>query len=52
MIPALAIITFTVTDNDMIVGKLFKRIVSKAAYVTLILVIMQARSSLIDLMAA
>jgi hypothetical protein len=52
IIPAFIIIIFTVTDNDMIIGKPPKKIVSKTAYTALILIVAQTRNSLIDFITA
>jgi hypothetical protein len=52
MIPALAIVTSAVADNGVAVRKPPKGIVSKTAYAALVLILAQARSSLVDLMAA
>jgi hypothetical protein len=52
IMPALAIVTFAITDNNMIIGKSLKKIVSEAAYTALILILAQARNSLVDLMTA
>jgi hypothetical protein len=47
--PALTIVISAVTDNDVIVRKPPKKIVSETAYIALALVVAQARNSLIDL---
>jgi hypothetical protein len=49
VIPALILITFTIADNNMIIREVPEKIISKAAYTTLILITTQARSSLINL---
>jgi hypothetical protein len=52
VIPALIIVTFAVTGNSIIIKKTPEKIVSETAHTTLILAATQARSSLIDLIAA
>jgi hypothetical protein len=52
VISALALVTFTVIDNNMIIRKVFERIVSETAHITLALAATQARSSFIDSIAA
>jgi hypothetical protein len=52
IMPALTIVIFTVTGNDITVKKSLKKIVSEAAYTALAPVLTQARNSLIDLIAA
>jgi hypothetical protein len=52
IIPALTIVTSAITGNNVIVREPPKGIVSKTAYIALILAVAQARSSLIDLIAA
>jgi hypothetical protein len=51
VIPALALITPTVTGNDMAVREIPERIVSKTTHAALTLAAAQARNSLIDFMA-
>ena len=45
IMPALALVTFAVTDNDIIVGEPPKGIVSEATYAALVLAAAQARRS-------
>jgi hypothetical protein len=51
VIPALTLVIPTVTGNNVAVREFPEKIVSKTAYVTLVLAAAQARNSLIDLMA-
>jgi hypothetical protein len=48
IMPALTIVTSAVADNDITVKESPKKIVSKTAYAALILVLAQARNSLVD----
>jgi hypothetical protein len=52
VIPALTPIIFTVAGNGMIVREIPEGIVSETAHITLVLAAAQARSSLVDFMAA
>jgi hypothetical protein len=52
VMPALTLITFTVIGNNMAIRKAPERIVSETAHITLISAAAQARSSLVDPMAA
>jgi hypothetical protein len=48
---ALAIVIFIIAGNSVTIGESLKRIVSEAAYATLVLAVTQARNSFVDLMA-
>jgi hypothetical protein len=52
VMPALASVTFTMTGNNVTIGKPPKEIVSEAAYVTLALAATQARNNFIDFIVA
>jgi hypothetical protein len=52
VIPALISVILTVTDNSVAIRKAPERIVSETTYTALVLAAAQARSSLIDFMAA
>ena len=52
VVPALALVTLAVAGNGMTVREALEGIVSETAHAALILAAAQARSSLVDLIAA